>query len=351
LIEILVVIVIIGLIAALLIPAVQSAREAVRRSRCASNLKQMAMAVHQYHSTYQKLPMGEMPGAYSPNVAILPFIDQSVLYNTINFVVLNQPGRGPGGKKATIRDPMCDTAGRTVVGAYICPSEIYSGVSDPSWTTEGKQYWAANYAWNSGTWWPRTRSWDGLFGRTLDEAGAALVPPDPPLGSIDFAACTDGLSGTLLLAEVANGPVATTFTRTRVSDCYQIPYIQDGASIEATIRACDAVDWRTGSIPWDGRWRYKGYPWTAGNLWLGWFNTIRTPNQTCCSDARGNLGVTRNVNHWWFILKPSSSYHTGVVNVALADGSVKTIKESIDRALWMGLSTRAGGEVISANAY
>lgn len=78
------------------------------------------------------------------------------------------------------------------------------------------------------------------------------------------------------------------------------------------------------------------------SIWRNWFNTIRTPNQTCCT--------MDNVN-WWYIMKPASSYHPGITNAVLGDGSVKAFKETINRDVWMGLSTRAGGEVISADSY
>jgi prepilin-type processing-associated H-X9-DG protein len=110
--------------------------------------------------------------------------------------------------------------------------------------------------------------------------------------------------------------------------------------VERATAACNAVDWRDGPIPWGGGWRYKGYSWLEGSLWRNWFNTIRTPNRTCCTLADVS---------WWYIMKPASSYHSGVVNAAMADGSVRAWKESINPAVWMGLGTRGGGEVLSSD--
>jgi hypothetical protein len=156
----------------------------------------------------------------------------------------------------------------TKVDTFVCPSEPYLDSAESNWTNEGLPYWAANYAWNSGTWWPVARSWDGLFGRSITAGTTSPVPPDPPLGSIGFSACTDGLSNTLMIAEVANGPIGPEdgYPRTPVSECYLIPTIDLSAPLQA-LQACDAVAWQTGQLPWRGQWRYKGYPWLEGSLW------------------------------------------------------------------------------------
>lgn len=350
LIELLVVITVIGALIALLIPAVQAARGAARLTQCSNNLKQIGLAVQQYHNVFDRLPMGEMPGYFSPHVAILPFLEQQALYDSINFVVLDVPWHGPGGKIPTWMDAISVTAGKTRVVAYVCPSEINAGEADVSWTDDHSGLWATNYAWNSGTWWPRTRHWDGLFGRSMVlNPGGRRQPPDPPLGCIGYSACTDGLSHTLLVAEVANGPLDPQASRTRISDCYLVPELKDDLTEREALAACDAVDWKTGTIPWDGNWRYKGYPWLEGTLWRTWFNTLRTPNQTCCTE--GGHGPNNGDRNWWFALKPASSYHSGVVNAALADGSVRAFKEVINRETWKSLGTRAGGEVVAEDAY
>ena len=349
LIELLVVISIIGVLIALILPAVQMAREAARRAQCVNNLKQIALAVQNYHSTFDRLPMGEMPGYFSAHVAILPYMDQSVVFNAINFIVLSAPGHGAGGRRATWTSAISATVGMTRINAYVCPSEVFTQNAEPPWTNEGTTYWATDYAWCSGTWWPRARKWDGLFGRSAYLSSSSPLPPDPPLGCIGFASCSDGLSQTLLIAEVANGSIAPGVGGTRVSDCYLVPTLTDALSESQAISACSAVTWQTGQIPWNGQWRYKGYPWLEGTLWRTWFNTLQTPNQTCCT--QGGLGPNHGDRYWWFMLKPASSYHPGVVNAALADGSVKAVKETINRPVWMALSTRAGGEVINSNAY
>jgi prepilin-type processing-associated H-X9-DG protein len=143
-----------------------------------------------------------------------------------------------------------------------------------------------------------------------------------------------------MCAEVANGPLVASAARTRVSDCYQMGASSNSTTVQQAVSICNQINWQTGPIPWSGSWRYKGYSWVEGSIWRNWFNTIRTPNQTCCRS-----------HNWWFIMKPASSYHPGGANAVMTDGSVKFFKESVNLMTWMALSTRAGGEVISSDSY
>ena len=324
LIELLVVIAIIGVLIALLLPAVQSAREAARRAQCTNNLKQIGLAVHNYADTWGSFPMGEMPGGLSPQVGILPFLEQTQVYDSFNFNL---------GQRWIWTQPATITVGRTRISSYLCPSEIYT-----EYASDAFQFWASNYAWNSGTWYPRTQNWDGLFGRSYPDGIGGL--PGRALRAITFGSIKDGTSNTLLCAEVANGPLVVGAARTKVSDCYQADGLTNTSTVAEAVASCNQVDWTTGPIPWGGSWRYKGYAWVEGSIWRNWFNSIRTPNQTCCRPS-----------DWWFIMKPASSYHPGGANAVMADGSVKFFKESIALNTWMGLSTRTGGEVISADQY
>ena len=200
LIELLVVIAIIAVLIALLLPAVQSAREAARRIQCVNNLKQIALATHNYHDTWGSFPAGESSAAICPNGTILAFLEQNSAFNSLNFSAYAYGGRWLD------CDPSTWTTGRTMISAFICPSQFdtYRSSTDPSDPgSYAPGYWRASYAWNSGTWWPRTKSWDGIFGRTIQDDPAV----DPPLGWTKIASVTDGLSNTLMVAEVAPGPV------------------------------------------------------------------------------------------------------------------------------------------------
>src|SRR4051794_3547057 len=160
LIELLVVIAIIAVLIALLLPAVQAAREAARRSQCINNLKQIGLAVQGYHDSWSCFPQGESAGAIAPSGTILPFLEGNSVYNSLNFSAPQS------------RWLDCDvanaTAGKARISTYVCPSEVNQQRADNLFPF----YWAMTYAWNSGTWWPRTQSWDGVFGRSISDDAA-----------------------------------------------------------------------------------------------------------------------------------------------------------------------------------
>ena len=195
LIELLVVIAIIAVLISLLLPAVQSAREAARRIQCTNNLKQMGLGVYNYEQTWGCYPQGESAGRINPFGTILPFLEQMGGYNAFNFSAPQSPWLD------------CDvanaTTGQAVINTYICPSEVYSGRT----TTVFPYYWCATYAWNSGSWWPRTQSFDGVFGNSIPPALGGDSAVAPPTGIVKVASLTDGTSNTLLVTEVAAGPL------------------------------------------------------------------------------------------------------------------------------------------------
>jgi len=355
LIELLVTLGIIALLVGLLLPAVQSARESARRLQCANNLKQIALATHSYHDSWLRLPMGEMPGAFSAHTAILPFLEEAATFNAINFLRLTTPGRGPSGLKPTWLDPICATIGRTRMKTFLCPSEVNgappgdaAGVTD-----EGTEFHPSSYAWCAGSWWPRANRWDGLFGRSQREGkvGSKAEAPDPPLGSIGWAACTDGMSATLLVAEVVVGPGRRSAGQGRNTDCFHLKWLGDRPAFDAAVAQCGAIDSSSAGIALSGYWRFKGYPWLEGTLWRTWFNTAMPPNHNCCvDDIQDSTSIVRD-RTWWWMLKPASSYHSGVVNAAFADGGVRSIRDAINPKVWLSLGTRDGREAVSSDSY
>jgi prepilin-type processing-associated H-X9-DG protein len=149
----------------------------------------------------------------------------------------------------------------------------------------------------------------------------------------------DGTSKTAALAEVVNGlspdrPPAT--GGDPIADCFDYggnPVPPGGGSFTlAKIRNLFlARDYKTASVPWSGDWRYKGTPWTEGTMWRSWYNHLLPPNSVCW-----------NTDDWWRIVLPASSYHPGVVNLVMVDGSVQSVATDIDMDIWTDMGTRDG---------
>jgi prepilin-type N-terminal cleavage/methylation domain-containing protein/prepilin-type processing-associated H-X9-DG protein len=321
LIELLVVIAIIAILIGLLLPAVQKVREAAARAKCQNNLKQMALATINYEALKGYLPAGANsgPGYFGPQAIILPYMEAGALYAKIDLTMGPYDGVNP------------------YVGAqrplpYICPSEIYLNPPNGS-DTMG---WG-NYHANSGTWVSIAKAWDGVFGDAVAEtANTGTTITIPVLKAIKFADITDGTSNTALYAEVCNGPEPRGSEPKSRIDCYQAPSVPT-TSYAGARAALLAMDWHTASlIPWDsnGPWRYRGYPWTEGSIFKGWYNHLLPPNNPCWQ---------ANAD-WWQIVTPASSYHTGGVNMCMSDGSVRFVSNQVNADIWQASGTRAGGE-------
>ena len=306
LIELLVVIAIIGILVALLLPAVQAAREASRRMSCTNNLKQIALAMHNFENTHKTIPGGMYDGtAYlSPHALLANYFEQNQVYDRLNLTV------GP------FTQPNYDAA-RTQPQTLICPSDPFPGkIHDMGWS---------NYHANAGSW-VHLNGWDGLFGPAYNAGGGVQLKP------LTFARITDGLSNTAAFAEVVNGVGDTIGGNPTIYDCYEFGAAPAGP-ISAARNAFLSQDWRAASIPWSGTWRWRGYPWIEGTVWRTWYNHLLPPNSPCWRPG-----------DWWKIVSPAASYHPGGVSVALADGSVRFVSETVDADVWTAAGTRERGE-------
>jgi prepilin-type N-terminal cleavage/methylation domain-containing protein len=322
LVELLVVIAIIGILVGLLLPAVQAAREAARRMSCQNNLKQLSLASLNYESAYKRLPPSTIVdlrlanatnnGSWGVHGRILPFLEQGNLYNQVDLSI----GWDSQQVISGLRIP-----------TYSCPSDPGANeVRDPG---RGRPLlYPTTYGFNFGCYF--------VFNPQTAKGGDGVFYPNSftRLGSI-----TDGTSNTLLAAEVK---AWTPYNRNGGPSSTVMPATQ--AEAEAII-ASGAQFKITGHTEWpDGRVHHTG------------FTTAMPPN----SEAHFNDGTTTHLqmdfNSWQegkngvngppsYAIITSRSYHTGIVNVALADGSVQSISDSIDRAIWRAYSTRSGGEI------
>lgn len=308
LVELLVVIAVIGLLVALLLPAVQSAREAARRGVCSSNLRQLAIALHDFESANGGFPAGAYGQvAYlSPQVLLANYYEQNAAYTQISFAV------GP------LAPPNYDAA-RARPQTLICPSDPFPArIHDLGWSS---------YHANCGTW-SHVNGWDGVFGASFKVNTKPAIPALPPLR---LSEVLDGLSNTAAFAEVVNGAGQSGEARSKF-DCYSFGRAPSG-DIWAARAAFLARDWTSASIPWAGTWRWRGYPWTEGSASATWYNHLLTPNNPCWWPS-----------DWYRIVSPASSCHPGGAQAAMCDASVRFVAESVDADVWLALGTRRGGE-------
>jgi prepilin-type N-terminal cleavage/methylation domain-containing protein/prepilin-type processing-associated H-X9-DG protein len=350
LIELLVVIAIIAVLIALLLPAVQAAREAARRSQCVNNLKQMGIALHNYHDVNGSFPMGSGSGVYlSPGVyqakecwsihaAILPQLEQTALYNAINF-------------SWNVDPPNCNTTVfYSQVKTFLCPSDSNA--------------WTVAHDNTSGN-----NCYFGSIGATTDilgGSGANTTTSVPNLSNVpttglfafqqskSMSSVQDGTSNSVAFAESTVGnPSATARQKlvglvnvglpTGATGAIQYNAFNSVAGVQAGIAAC-SQKWNTSTTTPDLQ---RGDTWTQGAMCATLFNTIVPPNgQNDAWAYCGALasGAVSNISN-------SDSYHPGGVNVLMADGHVQFIKDSVNQTTWWSLGTIAGGEVIDASSY
>jgi len=321
LVELLVVIAIIAVLIGLLLPAVQKVRESAARTKCANNLKQIALAYHNYAASNGTLPAGslDVTGYLSAHVQAMPFLEESNAYQLFD---LTQGPFAPDNVPASSQK----------IKLFLCPSEPQqNGVEDTL-------YGWNNYHVNSGTWAGVELRWDGPFGCNYsDEVGVSATTnvAVAALHPVALTSITDGTSNTAMLAEVPNG-LDSSAAPTKF-DCMEGGSMS-AASLAAAQAEYSALNWKTANITGGGSWRYRGYPYSEGSPWRGWYNHLLPPDSTCWAQG--------NENEWWLIVSPAGSYHPNGVNAAFCDGSVRFFSDSVNPVAWMAAGSRDGGEAI-----
>lgn len=296
LIELLVVVFIIGILAALLLPAVQSSREAARRAACSGNLRQLGLALHGYDAAHGCLPRGSNGRNYSLHCMLLPFIEQEALYGACNFSVPHPDAQGLPWENTTVLS--------SIPSAFICPSQ---GSRDPTGT---------NYAGNRG-----------VGERILRNSGAFVMNPAPTIRSGDF---TDGLSNTAAISEWIIGPVDF-LAKDALGSVFRTPSTLNGAAnVDAFVAECRDLDPRI-AVPNDND---KGVPWMKGGYRNTLYNHMVPPNgRSCISDGQVQEAAYT-----------AASRHPGGAHTLLADGHVRFYSETISLAAWRALGTRGAGD-------
>jgi prepilin-type N-terminal cleavage/methylation domain-containing protein/prepilin-type processing-associated H-X9-DG protein len=330
LIELLVVVMIISILAALLLPAVQSARETARRAQCINNLKQIGLGIQSYCALHHVFPptcpiTKHLPdggfysaGYYSPLARILPQLEQESLFNSINFQEMPTEGY-------TLQANL--TAMTTVVGHFLCPSDDSARVPG---------YGRANYRCSIG---PDFRH---AAGRLHPDSLMGPFTAHRVYGPGEFS---DGLSSTVGISERLQGDW-TIGTSHPGGDYLQTE--ADTSSIHSVDEAVSICASLPGSAPQESR---GGESWFLSGLHYTLYNHAMTPNskvRACVFD------LERNELHQRFLhdgVMPATSRHPGGVNAMLMDGSVRFLRDGINLATWRALATRSQGEVIDATAF
>jgi prepilin-type processing-associated H-X9-DG protein len=366
LIELLVVIAIIAVLIALLLPAVQAAREAARRSQCTNNMKQIGLAMHNYHTSYGTFPLGVSASNNTWNLAhcgcsalitwdgwsvhsmLLPYLEAVPVYNAINFafdpLVCSSGGR------------FNNTAFTTTIPGFLCPSDPWSG---------RKLGFINNYCASIGT-------SIGVV-QNYGQNSSGVFSYQQPYGLSEI---TDGSSNTVAFGEALVGDECggSNFNPgNSKNDTYRgngvaiagYCWNYDASSnakyyLQTALPSCNAA-WS--SIATTGSSGSATLGCNRGNWW-GWgaeamtlFNTIVPPNSSqyqwsycrsgcngCCNSNPCNLADHAEIAN-------TNSQHPGGANILFADGHVAFLKSSLAIQTWWALGTKGSGEVLSADSY
>ncbi|QDT14845.1 DUF1559 family PulG-like putative transporter [Alienimonas californiensis] len=368
LIELLVVIAIIAILVSLLLPAVQQAREAARRSQCQNNLKQIGLALHNYHSTYNVFPLcgtGQSDrkicyGMMSPLVGLLPYLDQTALWGqvskpmpanpaatpptTVSFLPFGNPN--PTGASYTDYSETANSypPWRTQITSLLCPS-------DPAAPPAGNEVGETNYGYCMGDS-TRTNTNAAGIARGMWVNGKAMGLRD----------ARDGTVNTILYGEIGRPAPGREWQGGYVNSTTANVYVDPASCLTSATDANNPGYYPNPAVsPFTNFQGRRGDAWHSAEGQFGGFNAILSPNGPSCGND--NTSRSADPSTEGYILS-AGSYHTGIVQVVMGDGSVKSISETINATtagmtvtapptsgkspygVWGALATRSGGEVV-----
>ncbi|HUY31972.1 MAG TPA: DUF1559 domain-containing protein [Pirellulales bacterium] len=322
LIELLVVIAVIGILVALLLPAVQAAREAGRRTQCLNNLKQLGIALQNYADQYKVFPAGSVSAVYGADPTVprnfyrwsalaqmTPFMEQLAVHNLINF---NLPLYG--GPNQGYQVFPANVAGVSVIlPGFLCPSDKGRPVTDYL----GVIFGPTNYAGNMGS---------GLNGGSEYNTDGLFFMNS----RVSFAEIRDGTSTTAAFSESILGE-STVGTPPDPNTIYAFV---GGSPIN--VANCAAATTYNVSDP-------RGFAWANGEIRCTLYNHAYTPNSPLL-DCVGYDPTTQYTDTGW---RTARSWHPQGVNIGFADGSGRFVSNDVNFRIWNGISTRASQEAIT----
>jgi len=329
LIELLVVIAIIAVLVSILLPAVQQAREAARRSSCKNNLKQIGLALHNYESTFSRLPLGmaidpsiTTNESWSTQARILPYMEQGNFYDLVNL------------QKKWSDAPNNTAVNGVKIPVFACPSDALAG--EPR-VASGVALYCMNYGMNMGTW--------KVYDPALRKGGDGVFFPN---SALKFADITDGLSNTMLASEVKSHQPYT-----RTAAYTSLPGSGDTIPTTAAEVASNAglasdltkLDPGTGHTEWpNGHGHHSGFTTTLtpNSKPMYTYSVTGKAYDSDFTSQQEGLSTTQPT----FAAITSRSYHKGGVQSLLGDGAVRFISENISLTIWRSLGTRGTGEVV-----
>lgn len=311
LVEVLVVISISAILLTLLLPAVQSVREAARLTQCRSNLRQIGLAVHNYEASHQMWPPGATRGL-SWHVCILPFMEQTALVAQLDY--------SQDGEDAALAFKHIS------ISSYLCPSDGALAV-DP--VLDGAIA-STSYLGNSGTG-ALDGGFNGMF-RNLKPWRPDLYP-DGPVRSSDVK---DGLSHTAAVAEVLHSQGQQPSDSPLLRTVWNTPLAYSSANFEQFRSDCAAIPEDAITLGWVGSPFAHGWQWVHGNIGYSTYNHVLTPQRPSCFNQTGVLeGIFS-----------ASSPHRSLVNVVMADGHVEVINQSVEQMIWQSYGSRTERSVL-----
>jgi prepilin-type processing-associated H-X9-DG protein len=307
--------------------------------KCSNNLKQLALAAHNYESTYSVLPPGAGPlpdqvqfptsnQRPSVQVMILPYIEQANKYN--QFDLTQDVNAAAANANARNQD----------VATYLCPSDP-STATQPLNSTIGRSNYFGSLGGNAYCR-PSAGGSGGLF---YVEIKTTVLAHGGKPGAVKIGDITDGTSNTAMFAEIIRGNnVAGSYDR-QDPRLIGSGWVTDGLRVVNGVDTFPACNATTGTAL-----RYAGLQYYRNLISTSLYTHTVPPNFKGgdCMDNSQRPGELANSTLWAAHLA-SRSYHTGGVNACFGDGSVRFVQDSIDPVVWLNLGTRAGGEVISGN--